>query len=145
MPNVLFEQIAAQVAAGAITAEQILQNACSALSAPERQALLIALAQKEVRDGTPLQLANVMSGILAGGSPALVIPAFLAGSVEFVDTDASATPSFSGTHQSATDSLGDSFPEGTRMEWPSLDGSYYVTRSITVPSGMLALYTFILK
>lgn len=144
MSNILFENIAAQIAAGTITAHEILDNICEDLSAPERQALLNSLADKAVSDGVALRLASVQSGVLSG-SDTLVVPAFLSGSFTVIDTDGSGTIDLEGTNQFAYDSTGGMYPEETAMHWNNIPGEYFAGRTFTIPTGVTVLYAFTLK
>jgi len=144
MPTTTFELISQQIAAGTITAKGILAYQCSTLSTAERQALLISLSEKLVRDGTSSALASVQSGTQKD-SGNIVVPAFLSGRVQFVDNNATADDTLGGTHQYATDSTGDSYPEDSSMEWAAVWGKYYAGRTITIPNGITALFTFVLK
>ena len=144
MSNTTFENIAAQIAAGTITAKEILQYQCNTLTAYERQALLNSHAAKLVVDGTDATLASVQSGQQTDAGT-IVVPQFLAGRIEFLDNDGTATPTIDGTHQFATDSTGDSYPEESAMEWTAVTGKFYANRTITIPTGITALYTFVLK
>lgn len=145
MANIQFENIAAQIAAGTITAEEILQNACSALSALEKQALLIVLGQKELADNTPKTAASVQSGLFTGNGGTVIVPDFLAGSIQVIDTDNSAQADLGGTHQFVTDDGGDSYPEGSDAGWEHVAGKFYQGKTFTVPVGITLMYTFVLN
>ena len=146
MSQITFENLSAQIAAGTITAAEIVAHDCESLNSVERQALLNSLAEKLIRDATPASLASVQSGISVGGAAeTIVVPAFLSGRIQIVDTDASATPGLDGTHQFVTDSNGDAYPEGSTMIWDAVPGKYFSSRTLTVLAGMTVLYTFVLK
>lgn len=144
MANNTFENIAAQIAAGTITAKEIQQYQCTSLTTAERQALLISLAATLVADGTGTELATLQTGIQVGAGD-IVVPAFLSGRCQFVDTDGTATDALDGTHQYATDTTGAQYPEESSMVWEATDGKHFNNRTITVPDGVTVLYTFILK
>tara|TARA_R110000851_G_scaffold39729_2_gene100693 strand:- start:145 stop:582 length:438 start_codon:yes stop_codon:yes gene_type:complete len=144
MATTTFENIAAQIAAGTITSKEILQYKCSALTSSETQALLNSYAAKLVVDGTDATLASVQSGQQTDVGT-IVVPQFLAGRIEFIDNDNTATTDLDGTHQYATDSEGDSYPEESSMEWAAVTGKFYANRTITIPTGVTALFTFVLK
>lgn len=139
-----FENIAAQIAAGTITADEIKAYVCSSLSSEEKTALLTALATKTVQDSVQPTLASVQSGIFSGPGD-LVVADFLSGRIEVVDTNSTATPDLEAPHQSVVDTVGDEYPEESSMEWPTNANKYYPQRTFEVPAGIKLLYTFILK
>ena len=144
MADIAFENISAQIAAGTITAKEIEDYSCDFLSDNEKEALLTALAFKLVEEKTPLVQSGTLSGIVRG-EDSLEIPAFLSGKIQVVDTDNSATDDLTGDHQFVLDTLGDSFPEASSMEWSFVPGQYYPSRVLDVPEGTLVLYTFVIK
>lgn len=148
MANITFENLLAQIAAGTITAAEIQQYPCTSISAQERQALLIALSDKALADAAAgaSSLASVQSGILAGGvDVTLVVPAFLTGNLQVVDTDNSARHDLSAPHQFVTDTTGEEHPEESTTSWGAVDGKHYAGRTFTILSGMTILYSFVLK
>lgn len=144
MSNITFENIAAQIAAGTITATEINNYTCGSLTNNEKLALLVQLADKLVLDGTPTTLAAVQSG-LSTGPDVVEVPNFLTGRIQMIDTDFSATPNLDGTHQFVDDTEGDSYPEDSIMDWGASPGQHYNGRSLTIPVGVKMLYTFSLK
>lgn len=145
MSQIVFENIAAKIAAGTITADEITDYPCASLTSEEKTALLTILADTLVSDATESKLASVQSGEYVGDGGTFDVPAFLVGRMSVVDTDLSATYSLDGTHQSVTDSLGDSYPEGTTMDWSTAAGYHHAGRTFTVPAGITVLYSFLLK
>jgi hypothetical protein len=137
-----FEDLAAQIAAGTTTAEAIIAYPCSDLTNQEKTALLTALAEKIVRDGTVRTLASVLSGQVTGDD--VVVPQFLSGAITLIDIDGTATVDLLTTHEYVTDSVGDSYPEGGEVVWEPVEGKFYAGRTLTVPAGVTMLYTFVL-
>lgn len=141
MADTIFEDLAELIATQSITAEEIVDKLCSEITPAERQALLNSLADKYVRDLEPTVETGLFSGIL-DGQGSVEVPSFLSGRIVVIDTDYSATDTFDGTHQYVTDSIGNSFPEETSMDWGSVPGRHYPPRTITAPAGVKILYTF---
>lgn len=144
MSNITFENLSAQIAAGTLTAEDILNYDCHALSNNEKLALLVSLGEKLVDDGTANSLASVQSGIEVGSGGTVVVPNFLTGRIQFIDTSGTANNTLTGSHQFVTDTEGDSYPENSIMEFGGVSGKYYNGRTFTVPVGVTMLYTFVL-
>lgn len=148
MANITFENLLAQIAAGTITAAQIQEYPCSSITAQERQALLIALADKAGADAASAAstLASVAAGVLEGGvGVTLTVASFLTGSIQVVDTNNTARHDLAAPHQSVTDSLGEEYPEESTTSWGAVEGKHYAGRTFTILAGMTVLYSFVLK
>lgn len=146
MSDITFENIAAKIAAGTITADEISNYDCKDLPDNEKEALLNALAAKLVSDGQSDTMASLFTGIADHQDSPLTVPEFVAGRIQVIDVDESAVNTLEDPpHQYVTDSLGDSFPENSLMEWPSVPGKFYPTRDLVIPEGVKVLYTFVLR
>tara|TARA_A200000159_G_scaffold59354_1_gene54964 strand:+ start:18083 stop:18523 length:441 start_codon:yes stop_codon:yes gene_type:complete len=146
MSDITFKGIAELIAAGSetVTADYIKNLSCGTISGDEKRALLAALANQLVSTNTPRSLASVQSGQIEGPG-SVQLATFIQGSVTVIDTDGTATVGLDGTHQSVSDSTGDTYPESTSMTWDYIPGLYYAGRTLTVPTGSTILYTFILQ
>lgn len=143
MSDSAYETLAAQIAAGTITAEEILAYDCAVLTNNEKLALLVALGDKLVQEGIPSKQSSVLSGLVTGADT-LEVPNFLTGRIQIVDTDDTGRDDLEPPHQFVTDTEGDSYPESSIMEWGGVPGEYFAGRTFTVPAGTKMLYTFVL-